>query len=165
MAYGCSTTFSARLRPTTRRRTGSRPRRPRRKDSARPAHQASPGSDLHVLPSVNRSPQLRPQNFDPIGRWRDKYPGGKSIDASGELPTGDKFADITGLREAISRRKPEFSRFLIDRLLTYSTGRKLTALDKPRIDEIATRAAAKGNGLRDLVELIVLSESFRGPKE
>jgi len=105
------------------------------------------------------------ENFDPIGRWRDKYPGGKPIDASGELTTGDKFADITGLREAISRRKPEFSRFLIDRLLTYSTGRKLSALDKPRIDAIATRAAAKGNGLRDLVELIVFSESFRGPKE
>jgi hypothetical protein len=106
-------------------------------------------------------PGFAMESFDPIGRWRDRYPGGKPIDASGELTTGEKFHDITGLREAIVRRKPEFTRFLADRLLTYASGRKLTARDRTQVDAVAEAAAQKGSGLRDLVELAVLSEIFR----
>ncbi|MDX1985028.1 MAG: DUF1592 domain-containing protein [Bryobacteraceae bacterium] len=101
------------------------------------------------------------ENFDPIGRWRTKYPNGLPIDASGELPSGEKFSDIAGLRQVIAARKPEFTRFLTDRLLTYACGRKFDAADRPRIDAIAGAVAKKGNGLRDLVELIVLSDAFR----
>jgi hypothetical protein len=102
------------------------------------------------------------ESFDPIGRWRDRYPGGKVIDSSGELTTGEKFQDVTGLREAIAKRKPEFARFLTDRLLTYASGRKLTAPDRPRVEAVAAAVAKQGYGLRDLVESIVLSEPFRG---
>jgi hypothetical protein len=101
------------------------------------------------------------ENFDPIGRWRTKYPGGAPIDASGELTTGEKFADIAGLREALAKRKPAFTHFLTDRLLTYACGRKFDAADRPRIEAIANAVAQKGNGLRDLVELVVLSDAFR----
>lgn len=101
------------------------------------------------------------ENFDPVGRWRDTYPGGRAIDASGELTSGEKFHDIAGLRQAIARRKPEFARFLIERLLTYACGRKFGAADRPRIEAIAAATARKGDGLRDAVELIVLSEPFR----
>jgi len=101
------------------------------------------------------------ENFDPIGRWRTKYPNGAAIDASGELPTGEKFTDITGLREALAARKMEFTRFLTERLLTYACGRKFDAADRAQIEAVAGRAAAKGSGLRDLVELVVLSDAFR----
>lgn len=101
------------------------------------------------------------ENFDPIGRWRAKYPNGAAIDASGQLPTGETFTDITGLREALAQRKPQFTRFLTDRLLTYACGRKFDAADRPRIEAIATVVEKKGNGLRDLVEQIVLSDAFR----
>jgi hypothetical protein len=101
------------------------------------------------------------ENFDPIGRWRAEYPGARPIDASGELTSGEKFQDIVGLRAALARRKPEFTRFLTDRLLTYACGRRFDAADGPGIDVIATAAARSGGGLRDLVELVVLSEAFR----
>ena len=105
------------------------------------------------------------ENFDPIGRWRAKYQGSGAapIDASGELPTGEKFTDIAGLREALAKRQPQFTRFLTDRLLTYGCGRKFDAADRPQIDAIASAAAQKGHGLRDLVELVVLSDAFRRP--
>jgi len=103
------------------------------------------------------------ENFDPIGRWRANYPGKSAvaIDASGELTTGEKFTDIAGLRETLAKRKPQFTRFLTDCLLTYSCGRKFDAADRPQIDAIATAVAQKGHRLRDQVELVVLSEAFR----
>lgn len=101
------------------------------------------------------------ENFDPIGRWRGKYPGGREIDSSGELTTGEKFADIVGLRQALGARKAAFTRVLTERLLTYACGRKFDAADRGQVDVIGTAVARRGNGLRDLVELVVQSEAFR----
>ena len=101
------------------------------------------------------------ENFDPIGRWRTKYPNGAAIDASSELTSGEKFTDVAGLREALAKRKPEFTRFLTERLLTYACGRKFDALDRPAVETIAQDVARQGYGLRDLVERVVLSEAFR----
>jgi hypothetical protein len=101
------------------------------------------------------------ENFDPIGRWRVKYPGGAAIDASGELMTGEKFTDIVGLREALAGKKAAFTRMLTERLLVYACGRKFDAGDRLQVEGIAGKVAARGNGLRDLVELVVESEAFR----
>ncbi len=101
------------------------------------------------------------ENFDPIGRWRTNYPGGKAIDASGELPSGDKFTDIVGLREALGRRKANFTRTLTEKLLTYACGRKFDAGDRPNVDAITSKISERGDGFRDLVELIVQNEAFR----
>lgn len=101
------------------------------------------------------------ENFDPIGRWRTKYPGGKPIDASGQLPSGEKFSDIVGLREALLQHKADFTRTLTQKLLTYACGRKFDAADRPQVEAIATKVGDQRNGLRDLVEFIVQSEAFR----
>lgn len=101
------------------------------------------------------------ENFDPIGRWRTKYPGGREIDASGELPTGEKFTDITGLRQALAAKKGAFTRMLTERLLTYACGRKFDAADRAQVEGIGAAVERRGNGLRDLVELVVQSEAFR----
>lgn len=101
------------------------------------------------------------ENFDPIGRWRSQYANKRPIDASGELPSGERFTDVVGLRQAISARKPQFARFLTGRLLTYACGRRFDVTDQPQIEAISTAVAQKGNGLRDLVESIVLSDAFR----
>jgi hypothetical protein len=101
------------------------------------------------------------ENFDPIGRWRGKYPGGREIDASGVLTTGETFTDIVGLRQAIGARKAAFTRVLTERLLTYACGRKFDAADRGRVEAIGVAVGQRGNGMRDLVELVVQSEAFR----
>ena len=53
-------------------------------------------------------------------------------------------------------------RFLTERLLTYACGRKFDAADRGSVESVAAAAEAKGSGLRDLVESVVVSESFRG---
>jgi hypothetical protein len=85
----------------------------------------------------------------------------RSIDASGELMTGEKFTDIVGLREALAGKKAAFTRMLTERLLVYACGRKFDAGDRLQVEGIAGKVAARGNGLRDLVELVVESEAFR----
>jgi hypothetical protein len=101
------------------------------------------------------------ESFDPIGRARTKYPNGAAIDPSSELTTGEKFDDIAGLRAILARRKPDFTRVLTERLLTYGCGRKFDAADRPAIEAIARAVDARGSGFRDLMEAVVLSGPFR----
>jgi hypothetical protein len=48
------------------------------------------------------------ENYDPIGAWRSHYPAGRKqgprIDASGELPGGHAFQDITGFKDHLLHR-------------------------------------------------------------
>ena len=41
------------------------------------------------------------ENFDWMGRWRDKDADGEPIDATGELPSGEKFNGPVELRQAL----------------------------------------------------------------
>lgn len=101
------------------------------------------------------------ESFDPIGAWRDKYPNGAAVDASGELPGGRAFTDIVSFKKALLEREPQFARALAERLLTYACGRRVEALDRPMVDAVVREQARRGNGMRDLVELVVTSEIFR----
>ncbi|MBI3209751.1 MAG: DUF1592 domain-containing protein [Candidatus Solibacter usitatus] len=101
------------------------------------------------------------ESFDPIGSWRDKYPNKVPIDPSGQLEDGKLFSGVAELKKLLLERKPQFARMLTERMLTYACGRRMEALDRPRVDRIVKELAARGYGFRDLVELVVLSEPFR----
>lgn len=103
------------------------------------------------------------ENFDPIGAWRATY--GKAsktpIDAAGELPSGEAFTDVVGLKQVLIQRQERFARMLTDRLLTYACGRRIGALDEPTVERIVTELPAHHYGLRSLIEAVVTSELFR----
>jgi hypothetical protein len=102
------------------------------------------------------------ENFDPIGAWRPKYEKGLAIDASGELPGGKHFDDITGLKKILVERREQFARMLTERLLGYACGRRIEPLDRPAVDRVLA-ATREGNfRFRDLLEQVVLSPTFRG---
>lgn len=100
------------------------------------------------------------ENFDPVGDWRPRYDNKKEIDASGELPGGEKFDDIVGLKKILVERKDLFAHMLTERLLTYACGRRMEALDEPVIEGIVTELPVKEYGLRSLIESVVTSELF-----
>ena len=102
------------------------------------------------------------ENFDPIGRWRDRYDKRSEVDASGKMPTGEEFKNIAGLKTILAKRQSLFARSLSSKLLEYATGRRLTPADRPHIDQIS-QAAMEGAGLREVVTQLVLSEPFRSP--
>jgi hypothetical protein len=100
------------------------------------------------------------ENFDAIGDWRNRIEGNK-VDASGELPTGEKFDDVAGLKRILVQRKDLFAKMLTDRLLTYACGRRITALDEPVVEKIVAELPKHEYGLRSLIEAVVLSDAFR----
>jgi hypothetical protein len=100
------------------------------------------------------------ENFDAIGDWRPRIEKTK-IDSSGELPSGEKFDDVSGLKKILVQRKDLFAKMLTDRLLTYACGRRMEALDQATVERIVAELAKKEYGLRSLIELVVLSELFR----
>ena len=99
------------------------------------------------------------ENFDAIGDWRPRI-GKTKIDSSGELPSGEKFDDVSGLKKILVQRKDLFARMLTDRLLTYACGRRMEALDETTIERIVAELPKKEYGLRSLIEAVIMSEPF-----
>jgi len=105
------------------------------------------------------------ESFDPIGSYRHEYRDstGKPVgvvDTSGTLPTGESFGDIGELKQLLLKQKDQFSHCLTEKMLTYALGREIGFQDRPAIDSIVRELSARGDGLNDLVELIVTSEVF-----
>jgi hypothetical protein len=101
------------------------------------------------------------ENFDPIGAWRAKYEKGAAIDTSGELPGGQAFNDVAGLKKVLVERKDQFARMLTERVLSYACGRRIEPLDRPEVNRIVKELAARGYGFRDLIELAATSSIFQ----
>ncbi len=108
--------------------------------------------------------------FDPIGRWRENYPkpGRKSpaqkIDASGSLSTGESFTNFDEFKSALmASRQEHFARNLIEKLLTYCTGRRLERVDQYEVDEILKRVREADDGLQTMVTEVLTSKIFRSP--
>ena len=103
---------------------------------------------------------LAMENFDALGRWRDSYEG-SPIDALGTLPTGESFDGVAGLKRLLATREPQIRRNLAERLLTYAVGRGLERFDRPGVEQILASAGGERAGMVDLIEAIVLSDTFR----
>ena len=101
------------------------------------------------------------ENFDPIGRWRERYPkGGAMIDPSTKMSTGREVADIVEFKAMLLERKQQVARCLAEKMLAYSSGRTLEPADRGEVDKIVVELEKRGNGLRDLIKLIVKSQVF-----
>ena len=100
------------------------------------------------------------ENFDAVGKWREKYKGNLDIDAAGELPGGGGFTTLPEFRRLLLMRTDQFNRCLTEKLLTYALGRQLGINDRPEIDHILDQLD-ENSGLRDLIRLIVTSETFQ----
>ncbi|MCB1122169.1 MAG: DUF1592 domain-containing protein, partial [Verrucomicrobiae bacterium] len=103
------------------------------------------------------------ENFDPIGQWRNQYTDKTEIDASGELPNGKSFQDIAGFKRALLEREDVFTRGLTRKLLSYSLGRRLEIMDRPAVDAILDKLETAHGGFRDLLYLVIASETFASP--
>jgi hypothetical protein len=100
------------------------------------------------------------ENYDPIGRWRDRD-GGKPLDTSGELPDGTRFDGPQQLKAVLLERKDLFLRNLTNRMLGYALGRGLTLKDACTVDGIVGQVKANDYRAQALIEAIVLSVPFR----
>jgi len=84
------------------------------------------------------------ENFDVVGRWRDKDESGLPIDAKGELPGDIRFSGPAELKRIVLARKDEFCRNLVRRILAHTLCRSLSGYDEIVADEIADAVARDG---------------------
>lgn len=107
------------------------------------------------------------ENFDAIGRWRDREENGAAIDASGELPgtlgekaDGKSFTSPKELKAIIAKRGDDFSRNLVERLLAYALCRKLEGYDDVVVDTLMQDIAVDEYRMQTLISAVVTSYPF-----
>ena len=100
------------------------------------------------------------ENYDAIGAWRVKYDRKLDVDSSGQLPNGETFSTPGEFKDLVLEQEETFIRCLTKKMLTYAIGRKLNSGDRPAIDKIINEMLGSGKGVRDLIKMIVLSETF-----
>ena len=100
------------------------------------------------------------ENFDAIGRWRDRDDNGEAIDASGELANGKRFRGPRELKTMIAGRLDEVSRNLVERLLAYALCRKLEGYDEIVVDDLMKDIARDGYRMQTLITAVVTSYPF-----
>jgi hypothetical protein len=96
------------------------------------------------------------ENYDAIGRWRDRD-SGAAIDATGAMPgTNERFSTPAELATAV-QKDPRFARCLTRKMLTYAVGRGMSEADAPAIDALTERFVRGGHRFTELIELIAQS--------
>jgi mono/diheme cytochrome c family protein len=100
------------------------------------------------------------ENFDAIGRWRDRDDTGGAIEAAGELPGGKRFSAPKDLKAIIAARPNELARNFTEKFLAYSLCRQLEGYDEIVVDHLMETAAKDGYRLQTLITEIVTSYPF-----
>ena len=100
------------------------------------------------------------ENFDAIGRWRDRDDNGEAIDAAGELPGGERFSGPKDLKAIIAGRSDDLARNLVEKLLAYALGRRLEGYDEIVVDDLMQEIAGDGYRMQTLVNAVVSSYPF-----
>lgn len=108
------------------------------------------------------------ENFDPAGRWRDRYvrlvsgkrDRGPAVDASYTMPDGRSFRNIDDLKSLLAADTELLARNLAAKLLVFGTGATISFADREAVADIVERAAAGNYGFRSVVKSVVTSPVF-----
>lgn len=102
------------------------------------------------------------ENFDAIGRWREKDAGERPIETRVKSLDGAEFDGLDGLRGyLLDVRRDAFLRQFCRKLLGYALGRAVQLSDEPLLDEIQAELKAKDYHVLTALEKIVASPQFR----
>ncbi len=98
------------------------------------------------------------ENYDGIGRWRE---GGPMLDATGVLPSGEKFSGPVELKKLLLKRQDQFLLNVSEQMLTYALGRPLEDCDERATLEIQTTLLRNETRFSALVLGVVKSFPFQ----
>lgn len=100
------------------------------------------------------------ENFDPVGRWRERYRDGQLINATGTLANGAAIEGFDGLQAYLRDQLPKFHRTFCSKLLGYALGRREILTDRQLIatmmDDLKNDAS-----ISQIATRIVTSTQFR----
>ncbi|NNE92983.1 MAG: DUF1592 domain-containing protein [Verrucomicrobiales bacterium] len=100
------------------------------------------------------------ENFDAIGRWRDKDAAGVAIDSAGAMPDGKGFATPADLKRLLAEREADLARNFTERLMAHALGRQLEGYDEIVIDQLMKTIAEDEYRVRTMVTEVITSYLF-----
>jgi len=100
------------------------------------------------------------ENFDAIGRWREKNDAGVAIDSAGRLPSGAAFSNPAELKSLLAEREADLARNLTERLMAHALGRPLEGYDEIVIDRLMARIAEDDYRVRTIITEVITSYPF-----
>ena len=100
------------------------------------------------------------ENFDAIGRWREKNDQGLAIDSAGKLPNGKEFSTPAELKRLLAKREADLARNLTKRLMAYALGRQLEGYDGVVIDQLMVKIATDNYRIRTIITEVITSYLF-----
>lgn len=102
------------------------------------------------------------ENFDGIGKYRSSDQFGP-IDATGTLQTAAGQVTFNGAEQLMPlvSKDERLAPCVATNVLTYAVGRGFTTDDAIALKNVLAATAASGQGLRGLVGMVALSESFK----
>ena len=102
------------------------------------------------------------ENFNAIGQFREKDNHQIPIAIDVTLPNGNQATNSVTMQEVLlETKKEEFSKALVENLLTYSLGRELEFTDAKTVDRLRQAFIQDGYRLKPLIVRIVTDEAFR----
>jgi len=100
------------------------------------------------------------ENFDAIDRFRTTI-NDKPVDATAVLYNNQTLDGAVGLKSYLmANRQDQFAKAMVHKFSTYALGRPMSFADRPEIDKMAAELKKRGNGLRDLVFVVIHSSLF-----
>jgi mono/diheme cytochrome c family protein len=100
------------------------------------------------------------ENYDAVGRWRDSH-GGRPLETTGKLPTGETFTGPAELKKILLGRKDAFARNLAEQLLVYALGRELGADDECAVRDLTEALRRDDYRFSTLVRGVATSYPFQ----
>jgi len=101
------------------------------------------------------------ENFNALGMWRDAELN-RPIDPSGQLITGESFANIRELKHILATaHRRDFYYCFSQKLLTYALGRSLEYYDTETVDRLVSQLEEAGGRPSALLQGIVNSAPFQ----
>jgi len=107
------------------------------------------------------------ENYDAIGQWRTRANGegfrsrnAPTIDVSGKFPEGDAFASLDEFKAGLLKRRDQFTRNLVVKMLTYALTRPVGYTDRETVETITESVRHDDYRIRTLIRAVVSSELF-----
>lgn len=102
------------------------------------------------------------ENFNAMGRWREKDLGEPLGPAAGKLITGEKFENVQELKQVlVTARRDDFYRCLTEKLMTYALGRGPQPCDILTVDALVEDLRKSDGRFSSLITGIVESTPFQ----
>jgi mono/diheme cytochrome c family protein len=101
------------------------------------------------------------ENFDAIGRYRTTV-NDQPVDATAVLYNHKELQGVEGLKNyLIADRQDQFAKAMVHKITTYALGRPMTFADRGEIETMAAELKKRGNGLQDLISIVIHSPLFQ----